>query len=224
MSQTKIQSTDEIGFGPKKSAIEVGTMSEGFRVVVRIRPPLGSETNGCHFKPALKVQEIQLPPTPTPNKKHMNLSCDTKTGSVSEILLLNGGFRFSGTKACFVFDQVFEADTTQDNVFKNSATPHLDTILKTGDNGTIFAYGQTGSGKTHTIIGDMQKINSDVGIIPRVMYDLFEWLSSNKEETHTKSIAVSFVHLAEGVISDLLSDDQKPVKKYFDPTTIVVLQ
>ena len=52
-----------------------------------------------------------------------------------------------------------------------------------------------------------------------MIYDLFEWLSSNEEETYTKSIAVSFVQLAEGVISDLLSDDQKPVKKYFDPTS-----
>uniref|UniRef100_A0A914DMQ5 Kinesin motor domain-containing protein n=1 Tax=Acrobeloides nanus TaxID=290746 RepID=A0A914DMQ5_9BILA len=43
----------------------------------------------------------------------------------------------------FTFDQVFNSETTQDEIF-NFARPLIDGFIE-GYNGTIFAYGQTGS-------------------------------------------------------------------------------
>lgn len=51
------------------------------------------------------------------------------------------------------YDRVFNADSTQEDVFKGLA-PALDTVLE-GYNACVLAYGQTGSGKTHTLIGEL---------------------------------------------------------------------
>lgn len=50
----------------------------------------------------------------------------------------------------FAFDQVFDAGTTQQDVYEASTKSLLDSVLN-GYNSTVFAYGATGCGKTHTI-------------------------------------------------------------------------
>lgn len=49
------------------------------------------------------------------------------------------------------FDQAFDSDTSQDNVYDRFITV-VPRVLD-GYNVTIFAYGQTGSGKTFTMFG-----------------------------------------------------------------------
>lgn len=51
-----------------------------------------------------------------------------------------------GKQRDFVFDYVFDPDSTQDSVYDRIARPVVTDVLK-GFNGTIFAYGQTGTGK-----------------------------------------------------------------------------
>ena len=51
----------------------------------------------------------------------------------------------------YTFDNVFDEDATQDEVFSN-VKDLVDDGLK-GFNVTVFAFGMTGSGKTHTISG-----------------------------------------------------------------------
>lgn len=46
----------------------------------------------------------------------------------------------------FNFDRIFGADSTQVQVFEESARPLIGDVLS-GYNATIFAYGQTGTGK-----------------------------------------------------------------------------
>ena len=53
----------------------------------------------------------------------------------------------------FTFDAVYGEDSTQRQVFDETAFPLVESVLQ-GYNGTIFAYGQTGCGKTHTMMGD----------------------------------------------------------------------
>lgn len=50
----------------------------------------------------------------------------------------------------FVFDQIFDADTSQSDVFQKTVKP-LVKYVKQGYNCTVFAYGQTGTGKTFTV-------------------------------------------------------------------------
>ena len=51
-----------------------------------------------------------------------------------------------GSQNTFNFDRVFGAESTQVQVFEESARPLIGDVLS-GYNATIFAYGQTGTGK-----------------------------------------------------------------------------
>ena len=85
-----------------------------------------------------------------------------------------------------------------------------------GYNCTIFAYGQTGTGKTYTMTGDMSDNYGSyadfAGIIPRVLYRLFEKLGNDTDDT---SVKCSFIELYNEELRDLLSmDDSQKVKIY----------
>lgn len=51
----------------------------------------------------------------------------------------------------FVFDEAFDADCTNDEVYRRTAQPLVDYVFS-GGKATCFAYGQTGSGKTYTML------------------------------------------------------------------------
>ena len=68
--------------------------------------------------------------------------------------------------------QVYEPDSTQEDVYETAAKPIVKDVLD-GYNGTIFAYGQTSSGKTYTMEGVLQD-KEDMGIIPRINRDIFK--------------------------------------------------
>lgn len=46
----------------------------------------------------------------------------------------------------FTFDQVYDWDARQVDIFNNSAKPIVNSVIG-GYNGTMFAYGQTGTGR-----------------------------------------------------------------------------
>ena len=53
----------------------------------------------------------------------------------------------------FKFNQIFDQNAEQEEVYQAVARPILDNALL-GYNGTVFVYGQTATGKTYTIIGE----------------------------------------------------------------------
>ncbi len=62
---------------------------------------------------------------------------------------------------------------------------HLVDCCFLGYNATVFAYGQTGSGKSYTMGSNVDIESSslvDVGIIPRVIEDVFERISQQEAE------------------------------------------
>ncbi len=71
----------------------------------------------------------------------------------------------------FTFDNVFDWNSTQSDVYTETAKPIVDSVLE-GYNGTVFAYGQTGTGKTHTMDGGAG--DSERGIIPKTFNQIFE--------------------------------------------------
>lgn len=85
-----------------------------------------------------------------------------------------------------------------------------------GFNCTIFAYGQTGTGKTYTMSGDISDIRplpDNAGIIPRVLYSLFNKLELEETEN---SVKCSFIELYNEELRDLLSADDSVKLKIFD--------
>ncbi|KAG2226634.1 hypothetical protein INT45_005120 [Circinella minor] len=77
----------------------------------------------------------------------------------------------------YSFDQVFDTESTQEQVFTAIASKMVDRFMD-GYNVTILAYGQTSSGKTYTMgteIDDNRQPEHE-GIIPRAMAQLFQQL------------------------------------------------
>ncbi|KAM9799090.1 kinesin heavy chain [Syngnathus typhle] len=102
---------------------------------------------------------------------------------------------------CYVFDQVFPTNSTQEQVYNTCAKQIVKDVLG-GYNGTIFAYGQTASGKTHTMEGNLHDPQG-MGIIPRIAEDIFEHIFAMDEnlEFHIK---VSYFEIYMDKIRDLL--------------------
>lgn len=84
----------------------------------------------------------------------------------------------------FLYDYVFDVDSTQQQVFEQVGYPVLNNIIE-GYNGTIMAYGQTSSGKTHTMQGYDLNDKENKGIMPRIVHSFlsrqtnFSMLSTN---------------------------------------------
>jgi kinesin family protein 11 len=80
----------------------------------------------------------------------------------------------------------------------------------------VFAYGQTGTGKTYTMTGDISDVlplPDAAGIIPRVLYSLFNKLESEETEN---SVKCSFIELYNEELRDLLSTDDSVKLKIYD--------
>uniref|UniRef100_A0A671T4X4 Kinesin-like protein n=1 Tax=Sinocyclocheilus anshuiensis TaxID=1608454 RepID=A0A671T4X4_9TELE len=101
----------------------------------------------------------------------------------------------------YVFDRVFQSNTSQEQVYNACAQKIVKDVLE-GYNGTIFAYGQTSSGKTHTMEGNLHD-QDGMGIIPRIVQDIFNYIYSMDEnlEFHIK---VSYFEIYLDKIRDLL--------------------
>uniref|UniRef100_A0A672JUA8 Kinesin-like protein n=1 Tax=Salarias fasciatus TaxID=181472 RepID=A0A672JUA8_SALFA len=102
----------------------------------------------------------------------------------------------------YMFDRVFQSNTTQEQVYNACAQKIVKDIHTSGYNGTIFAYGQTSSGKTHTMEGNLHDTDA-MGIIPRIVQDIFNYIYSMDEnlEFHIK---VSYFEIYLDKIRDLL--------------------
>lgn len=113
------------------------------------------------------------------------------------------------------FDKVFSPAADQGIIFDEVVTPILDEVLA-GFNCTIFAYGQTGTGKTYTMSGDITDtlpLPDAAGIIPRVLFALFNKLEGDDSES---SVKCSFIELYNEELRDLLSPDDNVKLKIYD--------
>ncbi|OJD12201.1 hypothetical protein AJ78_07160 [Emergomyces pasteurianus Ep9510] len=99
----------------------------------------------------------------------------------------------------FMFDRVFDENTSQGDVYESTTRSLLDSVLD-GYNATVFAYGATGCGKTHTITGTAQQ----PGIIFLTMQELFERISERTDEKVTE-VSLSYLEIYNETIRDLLS-------------------
>uniref|UniRef100_A0ACB8G3P6 Kinesin-like protein kif18a n=1 Tax=Sphaerodactylus townsendi TaxID=933632 RepID=A0ACB8G3P6_9SAUR len=148
------------------------------KVVIRVRPENQKERDG-NFKKVLQVVD-----------KHM-LVFDPK---VEEVSFFHGKKlphrdlnRKLNKDLKFVFDAVFDENSSQLEVFEHTTKTMLDGFLN-GYNCTVLAYGATGAGKTHTMLGSPQ----DPGVMYLTMVELYNSMNRMKEEKHC-AIAVSYL-------------------------------
>ena len=104
----------------------------------------------------------------------------------------------------FTFDDVFDIDSNQEEVYSVSAKPAVNSVLE-GYNSTIFAYGQTGTGKTFTMEGfTYNQYDESRGIIPRTIEDIFAYIESNSNKDTKFIIRAGYLQIYNEMISDLL--------------------
>jgi len=100
----------------------------------------------------------------------------------------------------FTFDDVFDSNVTNEQVYRRTAAPLVDYIF-TGGKATCFAYGQTGSGKTYTML------NEKNGLYVLAASDIFNML--NHPEYVNIIPHVSFYEIYQGQLYDLLNARKK---------------
>ncbi|XP_069766029.1 kinesin-like protein KIF18A isoform X2 [Narcine bancroftii] len=98
----------------------------------------------------------------------------------------------------FVFDRVFNENSTQQQVFEFTTKHILEGVLN-GYNCSVFAYGATGSGKTHTMLGDVDQ----PGVMYLTMLELYKRIDQMKDEKICE-VAVSYLEVYNEQIQDLL--------------------
>jgi hypothetical protein len=74
----------------------------------------------------------------------------------------------------FTLDQIFQPDTTQQELFENTAKKLIPHCLR-GFNCSFIVYGQTSSGKTYTMNG----VENNPGITPRSLELLFQLINND---------------------------------------------
>ena len=132
-----------------------------------------------------------------------------------------GGLKERRARHNFHFDNVFQQDHSQEDVWE-STEPLVQSTVD-GYNVTLFAYGQTGSGKTYTMLGEPR----NEGIITRSIKKLFS--DKKKVETLSKGswrgeIKTEVLEIYNENVYDLLSSnniqDRKSLKVSMTTNTV----
>uniref|UniRef100_A0A8D0GT74 Kinesin-like protein n=1 Tax=Sphenodon punctatus TaxID=8508 RepID=A0A8D0GT74_SPHPU len=159
------------------------------KVVVRVRPENQKEKNG-NFSKVLHVVD-----------KHI-LVFDPKEEVVSFFHGKKTQYRDINKRKNkdlkFVFDAVFDENSSQLEVFEHTTKIVLDGFLN-GYNCTVLAYGATGAGKTHTMLGSPK----DPGVMYLTMVELYNCMDQIKEDKLC-TVAVSYLEVYNEQIRDLL--------------------
>lgn len=108
----------------------------------------------------------------------------------------------------FTFDTVYGEESTQVQVYENTARPAVLSVLE-GYNATILAYGQTGTGKTYTMEGfKYNSTDPQRGIVPRANEEIFRYIENTKNANTTFMVRASYLQIYNEFISDLLKSDR----------------
>ena len=175
----------------------INSSTDNLKVAIRIRPPLTREIENN-----LPFRSIALA-----NKEEHSCSLLEYIGAE-----LDEGGRQKEWKTNpqmfqihkFTFDEVFDIDSSQKDVYAISAKPAVNSVLE-GYNSTIFAYGQTGTGKTFTMEGfTYNQFDESRGIIPRTIEDIFAYIESNSNKDTKFIIRAAYLQIYNEMISDLL--------------------
>ncbi|XP_061084689.1 kinesin-related protein 3 [Conger conger] len=115
------------------------------------------------------------------------------------------------------FDAVWCEKGTQKDVYESTAKPLVEALLQ-GYNGCVITYGSPGSGKSYTLLGG-SLTGKQRGIISRAAEDIF-----NTTEALNCKIRVSFIHVANEKIYDLLESPPAEVCRIHEGEEMVFLE
>jgi DNA repair exonuclease SbcCD ATPase subunit len=127
---------------------------------------------------------------------------ETTKGSGRSCVLVRDSSIILASSRVFSFDYAFGGDETQEDVYRRCAQGMVKAAFQ-GYNATIFAYGQTGSGKTFSMgSGNNTGLaESQLGIIPRAVRDIFALAAKAKGEVRIKA---TYLEIYQEELIDLL--------------------
>ncbi|CAN8264877.1 unnamed protein product [Cochlearia groenlandica] len=112
----------------------------------------------------------------------------------------------------FTYDFVFgNAGYPCSEIYDHCVAPLVEALFK-GYNATVLAYGQTGSGKTYTMGTNYSGDETNDGIIPKVMEDIFGRVETTKDSSELL-IRVSFIEIFKEEVFDLLDSNSSALHK-----------
>ncbi|GBP45768.1 Kinesin-like protein KIF3A [Eumeta japonica] len=155
---------------------------ENVRVVVRVRPPDERE---------------RLERTPI---------CVTVDTTNATIGVTRANANPPEPPRIYAYDAVFDADTTQMDIYVQTASPIVEQVLR-GYNGTILAYGQTGTGKTYTMAGATSAPELR-GIIPNSFAHIFAHIAK-ADDKEKFLVCVTYLEIYNEEVRDLLGADAR---------------
>ncbi|KAI8089533.1 P-loop containing nucleoside triphosphate hydrolase protein [Halteromyces radiatus] len=100
----------------------------------------------------------------------------------------------------FTFDDVFDVDDSNDQIYQRTAQPLVKYVFN-GGKATCFAYGQTGSGKTYTMLDPQH------GLYVLAARDVFALLC--QPQYQHLSAYIGFYEIYQGQLYDLLNNRKK---------------
>ena len=176
-------------------------MSECVKVIVRCRP-MNSKEKGLHCAKIITIDQNILQVGIT---KPRVLGSDLHSGKAAPAPPSSDATDFEPKR--FTFDGVYDDDSTQSEVYEDTAYPLLTSVFD-GYNGTIFAYGQTGCGKTFTMEG-VRSVPELRGIIPTTFSQVFSLISSSSAPGKQFLVRASYIEIYNEEVRDLTSDNPK---------------
>ena len=187
-------------------------------VVLRIRPPTG-KTSHKDGGVDSNTSTIEIVEPTGGSSGGVQATIRTYPPSNSNAAKVVRDDTVQGVKE-FRFQQVFGPESTQHDVYSSVAAPlvhglfpssdqqHAQQSRKVGESALLFAYGITNAGKTHTVMGDVRSTapNSQWGIIPRALGDIFARLEGNGQY----ELFMSYMEVYNEHVYDLLPTTEQP--------------
>lgn len=195
----RLQTSDEIR---RELHARVMQLMGNIRVFVRVRPVLdGEKTSSLIRFPGHtgKPSNVETPQI---------ASADDLTKKLVEVIEPKkdrGGLSDRRKKWKFGFDEVFDPDTSQGDVW--TATEPLIQSAIDGFNVTIFAYGQTGSGKTYTLLGNGDTSRGIIGRSIAKLFDIKHEIESTSEGRSRIELSVEMLEVYNEEVRDLLATE-----------------
>lgn len=122
----------------------------------------------------------------------------------------------------FKFDHLFPPSASQETVFEIAGLPIVDSVMQ-GFNGSTIAYGQTSSGKTFTMLGPRLDDEENMGVIPRIVRELFRQMLCSSPDLEF-IIKISFVELYMERFKDLFNPIKDNLKIKEDKTRGIYIE
>jgi len=104
----------------------------------------------------------------------------------------------------FTFDKVFKENINQEKLFNEHFSKIFNEILD-GQNISVISLGEKGSGKTYTLLGDDLSASEAMGLLPRTINKLFDYIYDSNNLEVRFELKFSVIACAENKIIDLMN-------------------